>query len=426
MNMQTKPPLTVAEQALLDAFGERIGVLPGDAAVTDTRDRLLETLKTGGLPTRRVESWHYTDLRSLLRVVPPTDAQAGATAREAFVAGATVLHLIDGVAHGADRLPDGLSLDFHRDVLRSGGAEKRMAPRGDDDAIAAINGAFVTDGFVAHVADGAQLTAPVEFQVVHGGGQFHTRMPVTIGANASATIIERHEGAENGSPALVSAVTDLVVDDEANVTWVILQMQGTADTHLGQINVRLGENARLTLYVVNAGGKLVRQEIHVVTEGEGADLQLRGINLLGGDSHTDVTLTLGHDVPNTTSVETVRNVLFDRARGVFQGQIRVAPEAQKTDARMACNTLLLSDEADFSTKPELEIFADDVQCAHGATVADIHDDHLFYLMARGITEKNARGLLVQAFVAEIVEELDDEALVEALENVIVRWLETHA
>jgi Fe-S cluster assembly protein SufD len=121
-----------------------------------------------------------------------------------------------------------------------------------------------------------------------------------------------------------------------------------------------------------------------------------------------------------------RNVVFDRARGVFQGMIRVAPDAQKTDAKMSCNTLLMSDDAEFAAKPELEIFADDVQCGHGATVADIDGNHLYYLMARGIPKNKARAMLVNAFVAEIVEELEDEALVEALEGIISTWLEKHA
>src|SRR5690606_41826270 len=144
----------------------------------------------------------------------------------------------------------------------------------------------------------------------------------------------------------------------------------------------LGADAKLRLYVINAGGKLVRQEIHVVVSGEGSDLALRGINLLGGETHTDVTFAVGHDVPNTTSSEVIRNVIFDRARGVFQGQIRVAPDAQKTDAKMSCNTLLLSDEADFSAKPELEIFAEDVQFGHAAAVVTIEHAQVHDLLTR--------------------------------------------
>ena len=132
-----------------------------------------------------------------------------------------------------------------------------------------------------------------------------------------------------------------------------------------------------------------------------------------------------HLAPDTVSTETFRNVVTGKANGVFQGQIRVAKIAQKTDAKMACNTLLLSDEGGFSSKPELEIFADDVACGHGATVTDIEEDHLFYLMARGIDEKTARGLLVKAFVAEVIEELEDETVIEALEARLVDWFAEH-
>ena len=136
-------------------------------------------------------------------------------------------------------------------------------------------------------------------------------------------------------------------------------------------------------------------------------------------------MVLDHAVPHTGSRELVRNVVTGKARGVFQGRINVHQPAQKTDAKMACNTLLLSDDGEFSTKPELEIFADDVQCGHGATVTEIDRNHLFYLMARGIDEKTARGLLVKAFVAEVIEELDDEAIVEALEARLDDWFATH-
>ena len=176
---------------------------------------------------------------------------------------------------------------------------------------------------------------------------------------------------------------------------------------------------------MNVGGKLVRQEVRVETRGEGGDFQLRGVNLLAGETHCDVTMVLDHSHPHTTSSELIRNVITDKAKGVFQGQIRVSRVAQKTDAKMACNALLLSDDADFSVKPELEIFADDVACGHGATVTEIDSDHLFYLMARGVDEKSARGLLVKAFLAEVVEELEDEALVEALEAKLDDWFAEH-
>src|SRR5690606_34036893 len=175
-----------------------------------------------------------------------------------------------------------------------------------------------------------------------------------------------------------TSINHVTVGDDAEIIWVILREFGQA-TQLAQFNGKLGKNAKLTLYIINAGGKLVRQEVHVDVEGEESDFEMRALNLLADDSHTDITMTVGHLVENTQSTEIVRNVVKDRARGVFQGMIRVAQIAQKTDARMACNTLLLSDDGEFDAKPELEIFADDVACGHGATVTEIQDDHLFYL-----------------------------------------------
>ena len=424
MNMQTGKTLSVAETALCEAYDHAIGELPGDGAVLAARDTLISDFKDAGLPTRRVEAWHYTDLKALLRAVPAFDAAASVAKIGPLVEGSTVLSVANGIAD-ARAAADGVTVRTFAEALSDGTAAAGLAARDGDDAIGRINGAFVRDGFVLDVPAGTELEAPLEIQTVQNAGQTHTRFPATFGANTKATVIERHvAGGENA--AFVTTVSDIALADGAEITWIILQVQGVADTHLGQIRITLGTDAKLRLYIVNAGGKLVRQEIHVVVAGEGSDLTLRGINLLGGETHTDVTFTVGHDVPNTTSSEVIRNVIFDRARGVFQGQIRVAPDAQKTDAKMSCNTLLLSDEADFSAKPELEIFADDVQCGHGATVIDIDHVQLFYLMARGIPENKARAMLVNAFVAEIVEELEDEPLVEALEGVVAAWLEKHA
>ncbi|MGQ3213855.1 MAG: Fe-S cluster assembly protein SufD [Shinella sp.] len=424
MNMQTGMKLSVAETALCEAYDHAIGELPGDGAVIAARDILISDFKDAGLPTRRVEAWHYTDLKALLRAVPAFDPAASAAKIAPLVEGATVLSVVNGVADTRGSV-DGVTLRTFAEALADGTAAEGLTARDSDDTIGRINGAFVRDGFVLDFPDGTELAAPLEIQTTQNAGQTHTRFPATFGANVKATVIERHV-ATGDNAAFVTTVSDISLSDGAEITWIIFQGQGIADTHLGQIRITLGTDAKLRLYVINAGGKLVRQEIHVVVSGEGSDLKLRGINLLGGETHNDVTFTVGHNVPNTTSTEVLRNVIFDRARGVFQGQIRVAPDAQKTDAKMSCNTLLLSDEADFSAKPELEIFADDVQCGHGATVIDIDHVQLFYLMARGIPENKARAMLVNAFVAEIVEELEDEPLVEALEGVIAVWLEKHA
>ncbi|RIK86839.1 MAG: Fe-S cluster assembly protein SufD [Hyphomicrobiales bacterium] len=420
MNIHASPALTPAETALVEAFSERVSELPGDAGVALARDGAVERLKAG-LPTRRVEAWHYTDLRRLLTSVPAFDPSARPETIRPLVEGSTVLRVRNGKAEQPVAL-DGVSVEPFAGLLSAGDARAAMAPADRDDAIGAINAAFAADGFGLTIAEGAGIAAPIELHNLQAGGQVHARFPVTVGAGAKATVVERQAGS---GAALVSSVSTLELGEGAEVVWLVIQEQAETATHLGQFVARLGKDSKLTLFIMNAGGRLVRQEVRVDAAGEGADFQLRGVNLLGGDTHCDVTMVLDHSAPHTGSVEVVRNVVTGKARGVFQGQIRVAQIAQKTDARMACNTLLLSDDAEFSTKPELEIFADDVACGHGATMTEIDRDHLFYLMARGVPEKEGRRLLIKAFLAEIVEELEDEALVAALEEKLDLWFAQH-
>jgi Fe-S cluster assembly protein SufD len=421
MNLQITPQRTLAETAIIDAFGERLSLLPGDGAVMVKRDNAIEAVKAG-LPTKRVESWHYTDLRRLLTSVPPHDETANAKAVAPLLDGSLMLPVLNGIASANIAKIDGVTVQPLAEKLADGSFAPALEIYGPDDAIGALNIAFVGDGYFVDIAEGSLLEAPLELQNVQAGGQTHVRLPVRVGAGARATIVERQTGS---GAALASSVSQLLLGDDAEILWIIVQDQPETATHLAQFKAELGKNSKLTLFVMNAGGKLVRQEVVVDAKGEGAEFKLRGVNLLAGDGHTDVTMVLDHSVPHTTSTEVIRNVVTGRAKGVFQGRINVAQYAQKTDAKMACNTLLLSDDGEFSTKPELEIFADDVQCGHGATVTEIDHNHLFYLMARGIDEKTARGLLVKAFLAEVIEELEDEPVVEALEAILDEWFAAH-
>lgn len=423
MNMHAVPQRTSAETALINAFGERLSLLPGDGEIMVRRDDAIELLKAG-LPTKRVESWHYTDLRRLLTTVPEHDHSAKAQVLAPILEGSAVLPVLNGVA-ATNKLPalDGVAVQPLAEQLADGSfAAAALDLYGSDDAIGALNTAFVADGYFVDISAGAEVAAPIEIQNVQAGGQTHVRFPVRVGNGARVTILERQAGE---GAALTSSVSQLLVGDDAQVLWLIEQEQADTASHLAQFKASLGKNAKLTVFVMNTGGKLVRQEIVVNAAGEGSEFTLRGVNLLAGEAHADITMVLDHSVPHTSSTEVVRYVITDKAHGVFQGRINVAQHAQKTDAKMACNTLLLSDDGEFSVKPELEIFADDVQCGHGATVTEINRKHLFYLMARGIDEKTARGLLVKAFVAEVVEELENEALVEALEARIDSWFAAH-
>lgn len=368
------------------------------------------------LPTRRVESFHYTDLRSMLREIP-NNATGSSAGDYAPIVDTHLLSFNDGKLADGQVLPNGVTLTT--DVAKANSADI-------NDAIIGMN-AVTTGDAISLVIDGnATMEKPLGLGHYSSNesrnGCYHK---VLVKAGSEAQVISRHTSGE-GVASLANTVTEIEIEKDAIANWFVVQQESTSATRLARINVALAENAKLNLFILNAGGKLVRQEVHVSVAGEGAHVDIKGVNLVGDNAHIDVTTVLDHNVPNTTANELFRNVVAGDGHGVFQGQIKVAQIAQKTDAQMACNTLLLTDEGDFSAKPELEIFADDVLCAHGATVTDIDDDHLFYLRARGIKEKTARGLLIKAFVDEVVEEIGvSEALEEAFVGIIDNWLDAN-
>lgn len=380
------------------------------------------------LPTRRVESFHYTDLRSQLG----TFAEKAERPSEEFAkqlgdgfprlaSNAAVLHFYDGHAfERGEALPAGVSVKTD--------LPKQMEVNSLDDTIVAINNKISTDGVAISVAKDADVDRPIGLAHAFTGTDgttASTRYAIDAASGSTSTFIERFMGRSTDAH-LSSSVVAMDIGEGAVINYLIVQQTGLGAEHLGHLSVRLAENAKLNLFILNAGGKLVRQEVKVDVAGEGAHVDIKGVNLVGDNAHIDVTTVLDHNVPNTTANELFRNVVAGDGHGVFQGQIKVAQIAQKTDAQMACNTLLLTDDGDFSAKPELEIFADDVLCAHGATVTDIDDDHLFYMRARGIKEKTARGLLIKAFVDEVVEELGvGEEIEEAFIGVIDNWLDTN-
>lgn len=419
MTAHTPRILTDGETALFAAYDAA-----KPAGFETARDAAIEALRGSGLPTRRIEAFHYTDLRALLRGQfqiaerPSEDAAREIGARfPHLVEDAAVLHFRDGhYFDWGEELPAGVSVDDALPDLTDA-----------DDAVAQLNTAFATSGATITIAQDAEVERTVGIAHAHTGAEntiAAMRTSIVAEAGSTCRLIDRAVGPDEVL-YLHSSVVDIQIGDKATVNYVLSIEEGDAAQRLAQLNVSIGAEATLNLFILNAGGKLVRQEINFDVVGENANLNISGVNLVGGDAHIDVTSSITHHVPHTNAEEVFRNVATERGNGVFQGQINVRQAAQLTDARMACNTLLLSDDCGFSAKPELEIFADDVQCAHGATVTDLEDSYMFYLMARGISENTARRMLIRAFVAEIVEELEDEALIEALENRIDIWMERH-
>ena len=216
--------------------------------------------------------------------------------------------------------------------------------------------------------------------------------------------------------------TQLVVGDEARIDHIKVTREGDAALHVASLLANIGARATFNQLGFVAGGALIRNQLFVRLAGEGTMVDIRGASLLAGTQHADTTLAIDHSAANCRSRETFKAVVDDRACAVFQGKITVSPGAQKTDAKMMSRALLLSDEAEADSKPELEIFADDVQCGHGTTTGAIDEELRFYLMARGIPEKQADALLIQAFIGEIIEAAANENVKEALTDAMLGWL----
>ncbi|TYO63739.1 Fe-S cluster assembly protein SufD [Bradyrhizobium hipponense] len=424
---------TGSGRAVSDLFTSAEGRLPGSPAVIATRRDAFETYERLGLPHRRIEEWKYTDLRALVGELLPLaaapDAAALASAADAVkahaVAGARKLVLVDGVF--AAGLSDVKALasevgfkTLQETLEKDAGLLKTAAV----DAVISLNAAMASDGVVLSIADGAQLSAPI--QIIHvataASASAFTRSQVAVGKGVRATIIESFVAAGAKAYQVNDAVI-LSIGDDADVAHIRLLDDAPDAVNITSQFVTVGANTKVNFFNMTSGAAVSRLQGFITLAGEGSDLSINGVNLLQKTEHGDTTLVVDHAVPNCVSREIFRAVIDDRAHSVFQGRIIVRPDAQKTDGKMMTRALLLSDEAEADNKPELEIFADDVSCGHGATAGALDDNLLFYLKARGLPEKQAQALLIQAFVGEAIEQIADDNLREHVIGIAERWLE---
>ena len=430
MNADVRTMKTSAEQALSAAFTAARGTLPGKGGVAQLREAAFNRFEERGLPHRRVEEWKYTDLRALMREMAPLaaapDAAAKARAKNAGMVFPGVearrIVFVDGafVPELSDLSPEpGLTIASLADTLGKGdGAAQSLGTAfTTDDVAVALNTALMGDGAVVAVAAGAAIKRPIHL-VFAGSGKSSAfvRSLVTVGEGAAVTLIEDHDSGE----AQVNAAMELIVGDRAQVDYFKLtQAQGL---HVASLLAHIGANAQFNTFAYTAGSPLVRNQSFIRFDGERTHAGLRGVSLLRGKEHVDTTLLIMHAKGHCDSRELFKTVLDDESRGVFQGKIVVAQHAQKTDAKMLARALLLSQEAEASLKPELEIFADDVVCGHGATAGALDEGLRFYLMSRGISDAEAESLLIQAFIGGAVEEIAHEGIREALMNAAIDWL----
>jgi Fe-S cluster assembly protein SufD len=410
--------------------------LPGSAKVAETRRQAFDAFERAGLPNRRIEEWKYTDLRALMREVlplaPAPDAAAIKRARAALktagVKGAVKLVLVDGVfvAELSDAAETGVSVKTLREALERG--DSNLLTTDAADAMISLNAAMSTDGVIISLSDGANLTHPL--QIIHvttaSKASTFTRSHVTIGKGARVTLVESFVAADGVKAYQANDAVVLSIGDGVELSHVRLMADALDAANITSGIFVVGAKAKYDLFNMTSGAALSRFQGFIALKGEGSELNVNGVNLLKGTQHGDTTLVVDHAVPHCTSREIFRAVVDDRAHSVFQGRIIVRPRAQKTDGKMMTRALLLSDEAEADNKPELEIFADDVTCGHGATAGALDESLLFYLRARGLPEKEAQALLIQAFVGEAIEGIANDDLREAAMATAQRWLESRA
>jgi Fe-S cluster assembly protein SufD len=431
---------TETGRALSDIFGVARGRLPGTGEVADLRRQASEAYELAGLPHRRIEDWKYTDLRALMREVLPLAAapdatalkRAGAAQKLHAIEGVRRLVLVDGVfapkLSEIDNLEKGLSIRTLRDVLEAGdsGLQAQLFATDNSESMVALNGAMMTDGLVIDVADGAVLSQPLHIVHIASGATpaaMFTRSMLRVGKAAGTTLVESYIAADGAKAYQVHDSLIASIGDGARLDHVRLIEDGREAFNISSAVVTLGAHAHLNTFGMTSGAAVSRYQANIAFAGEGSRVETNGVNLLNGRQHADTTLFMDHAVPHCGSNEIFRAVVDDRGHSVFQGRIVVRPHAQKTDAKMMTRALLLSDEAEADNKPELEIFADDVTCGHGATTGALDESLLFYLRARGLSEKEAQALLIQAFVGEAIESIVHDALRELAISAAQRWLE---
>ena len=417
------------------------GALPpsGLAWLDTARQENLEAFAASGLPDTRVEAWKYTALRALgQRRFATLDMAAPAAAVDAAGlilpgVGGPRLVFVNGVFRAdlsqLGNMPAGLSLRPLSQALAGNAEPLRFSLsrhyREPGDAFARINAARAQDGVALRVADHAEIAEPVQLVFVAAAAAadlaWHARNVIELGQGARLSLVEQHLA--SGEPAqLATLVSDIELREGARLQYTVLQ-NASAGTHLiRRTALRLQAQAQATLHVLELGGALVRHDLKAELAGDGAQLHTRGVFMPHGRQHIDTQLAIRHQALNTASESTWRGVANDRARGVFRGAIVVAPGADGSDANLSNKNLLLSPGAEIDTKPELEIYADEVKAAHGATVGQLDERSLFYLRSRGIPLAEARALLTAAFCRAVLDDLPNEALREHLSTLLVEQL----
>jgi len=427
--------VTIPQQHYREAFERQRDQLPGAGVpwITRMRSRAMTAFQQKLFPDTRVESWKYTDLRSLDRHV---FAPATATVRLTDLPDLTPwlfdgapmhrLVFVDGrftpELHPFQPLLTGVTLSSLAEILNAHPEQlehvlgETLAP--ERPGFDAMNTAFLEDGAFIRLERDAVLEQPVHLLFISTGqrdSMTTVRNVIQAAPGSAATVIESWV-ALNDVACMSNSITEIRLDEGAALEHYKLELEGAAATHIGGTYVRQYRDSRLVSHSIALGGRLVRNELQVDLDGAGAECALNGLTVTQGRQHVDNNTRIDHRQPHATSNEWYRGILADRSRTVFSGRIVVHPDAQRTRAQQSNHSLLLSRDAEADARPQFEIHADDVQCAHGCTVGELDADALFYLRSRALDEAAARSLLVYAFAADVLERMRLEPVRHYLER----------
>jgi Fe-S cluster assembly protein SufD len=429
----TSPVVTSAGESYVAAFDELISATRVPAGAQSVRRAAFDRFASLGFPTTKNEDWHFTSVASIAEqdfaLLTSRSGDVKRAELQRFTFGATdwyTMVFVNGrftpELSDLARLPAGLKI---RD-LASSWEKSPEGVRGiglvtsyEGNAFTALNTAFMYDGAVIEIAKDVDVDRPIHVVYVTDAtaakGMMHPRNLVTVGRNARATVIESYVSTSDAM-YLVNAVTEVSVAEGATLRHYKIQREGLRAFHIGTVEARQARDSHYVSFSFATGAELSRTNIYTTLDGEGCGATLNGLYMLDGEQTCDHQTQIIHAQPNCFSRELYKGVLDDRAHGVFNGKVYVHPIAQKTDGKQTNKTLLLSDTAHMDTKPQLEIFADDVKCTHGATIGQIDETALFYLKSRGIDRGLARRLLTYAFAADVLETIEVGAVREGLEK----------
>lgn len=404
-------------------------------ALGPLRQKAIEHFAAAGFPTTQDEEWAFTNIAPLTRnnfeLAESTTVPA---AVEDYRYGLKGLVFVDGHFAGAHSDLNGLPNDVFIERLSIAAGTIIVAALGraastEGEAFTALNTAFWQDGAIIHITSGVVVEQPIHLLFVSTGQRAHVvshpRVLVVAGPNSQATVVESYIGLGAG-PYLTNSVSELFLGHDAVLDHYRIQRESAAAFHIAATHVYEERAAQFRSTSINLGGRLTRHHVHTALAGEGVDSTLNGLYIADGGQHVDNHTLIEHAEPNCQSHEFYKGILGGRATGVFRGKIHVHQAAQKTDAYQANQNLLLSATAQINTKPQLEIYADDVKCSHGATIGQLDADALFYLRSRGMGHREAVRVLTRAFAGEVLDRVRIPVLKDSLNQLVDRRLDQAA